>query len=325
MKKFLMLQTGNLPPLCEYPNSKQKKVTGNFVNQAKIQICAENTEGLTGRGIGVAVLDTGCYPHADFEHRITAFADMVQKRPGPYDDNGHGTHVCGIIGGNGSDCQGIRCGVAPGCNLIPIKVLDKRGNGYASDVLAGLRFIRENKERLGIRIVNISVGSLTRKGMGENSALVRGVNEAWDDDLVVIVAAGNMGPKNYTITTPGISRKVITVGCSDDNKEVNVMGSRMIDYSGRGPTGACVCKPDVVAPGASVVSCSNEPGGYTAKSGTSMATPLLSGAVALLLEKYPDMSNRDVKLRLRERCRDLNLPKNQQGWGLLDVEQLLKD
>lgn len=295
------------------------------MNQARLQIHCEDTGGFTGRNVGVAILDTGCFLHEDFEHRVIAFSDMVQKRLVPYDDNGHGSHICGIIGGDGHASDGQYQGVAPGCNLIPIKVLDRRGNGFASDVLTGLRFIRENREKLGIRIVNISVGSLSRKSMGENSALVRGVNDAWDDGLVVVVAAGNMGPRRGTITTPGISRKVITVGCSDDNKEVNVMGNRMVDYSGRGPTGSCICKPDVVAPGAAVISCSNQTGKYTTKSGTSMATPLVSGAIALLLEKYPDMSNRDVKLRLRERCTDLGLPQNQQGWGLLDVEKLLRD
>ncbi len=97
--------------------------------------------------------------------------------------------------------------------------------------------------------------------MSENSVLVRGVNAAWDDGLVVCVAAGNMGPGKNTITTPGISRKVITVGCSDDYKEVNVMGNRMIDYSGRGPTGACICKPEIIAPGAGIISCAPETGG----------------------------------------------------------------
>ena len=103
------------------------------------------------------------------------------------------------------------------------------------------------------------------------------------------------------------------------------MGNRMVEYSGRGPTGACICKPEIVAPGAGIVSCSNEPGRYAVKSGTSMSTPVVAGAIALLLEKYPDMSNRDVKLRLRERSADMGLPRNQQGWGLLDVERLLAD
>ena len=280
---------------------------------------------LTGKGVGVAVLDTGIYPHEDFKRRITAFQDMVNRRLTAYDDNGHGTHIAAIIGGDGSSSQGMYRGVAPGCNIIAVKVLDHRGNGFASDVLAGLRWIRENRERYGIRIVNISVGSLSRRNMTENSVLVRGVNGAWDDGLVVVVAAGNHGPGRMTVTTPGISRKVITVGCSDDHKEVDVMGSRMVDYSGRGPTMACICKPDIVAPGSGIVSCSNEPGKYFSKSGTSMSTPLVSGAIALLLEKYPQMANRDVKLRLRERAVDMGLPRNHQGWGRLDVERLVAD
>ena len=174
-------------------------------------------------------------------------------------------------------------------------------------------------------MVNISVGSYSRRNMGENSALVRGVDAAWDDGLVVVVAAGNNGPGRMTVTTPGISRKVITVGCSDDDQEVTVMGTRMVDYSGRGPTGACICKPEILAPGAAIISCCNEEERYSVKSGTSMSTPIVAGAIALLLEKYPSMTNRDVKLRLRERAVDLGLPRNRQGWGLLDVERLLAD
>lgn len=296
------------------------------MNQVKQLIhCGEAYDlGTTGKGIGVAVLDTGIFPHEDFENRIAVFKDMIQHKNTPYDDNGHGTHISAIIGGAGTASGGRYCGVAPGCHIISVKVLDRKGNGYASDVLAGLRWIRENKERYGIRIVNISVGSYSRKGMSEESVLVKGVNAAWDDGMVVVVAAGNQGPGRMTITTPGISRKVITVGCSDDHKEVNVSGNRMIDYSGRGPTGACICKPDIVAPGSSVISCCNEAGRYMIKSGTSMSTPIVTGAIALLLEKYPQMSNRDVKLRLRERCIDLGLPKNQQGWGGLDVCRLLE-
>lgn len=303
-----------------------KKVRYGKLNQAKQLIrCREDYDmEMTGRGVGVAVLDTGIYPHEDFEDRIMVFKDFVQKRREAYDDNGHGTHISAIIGGSGHASEGRYCGVAPGCGIIAIKVLDHKGNGFASDVLAGLKWVREHKEKYGIRIVNISVGSYSKKNMNENSALVKGVDAAWDDGLVVVVAAGNQGPGRNTITTPGISRKVITVGCSDDHKVVNVMGSNMVDYSGRGPTGACICKPDVVAPGSGIISCANEPGRYMVKSGTSMSTPLVSGAIALLLEKYPHMSNRDVKLRLADHCIDLGLPRNQQGWGGLDVCRLLE-
>lgn len=280
--------------------------------------------GLSGKGVGVAVLDTGVFLHRDFDKRIIGFADMVNHRAGPYDDCGHGSHICGIIGGSGEASDGRYQGMAPRCSLTVVKVLDRRGNGYAADVIAGIGWILERQKQLGIRILNISVGSCGKKGLSENSALVKAVNRAWDAGLVVVVAAGNNGPRRMSITTPGISRKVITVGCSDDSTEVMVGGHRMIDYSGRGPTAACICKPDVVAPGSRVVSCACRIDKYAIKSGTSMSTPIVSGAIALLLEKYPNMSNRDVKLKLMESSADIGLPRNQQGWGLLNVERLLK-
>ena len=284
--------------------------------------------GLTGKGAGVAVLDTGLFPHRDFEDRIAGFADMVNHNPGPYDDCGHGTHICGIIGGSGVSSGGRYQGIAPGCTLTAVKVLDRRGNGSVTDVLAGIDWVLRHREQLGIRILNISVGSCTRKGMSANSALVKGVDRGWDEGLVVVVAAGNRGPGRMTITTPGISRKVITVGCSDDDREVLVGGNRMVDYSGRGPTAACVCKPDVTAPGAYIRSCSadfEKPGHrlYTEKSGTSMATPVVSGSLALLLSADRELTNKQVKLKLRSSCRNLGLPRNQQGWGQIWVPGLL--
>lgn len=297
----------------------------NRMNHVKKQIFCRDaySMGLTGKGVGVAVLDTGIFPHRDFDHRIAGFADMINHRQTPYDDCGHGSHICGIIGGSGAFSDGRYQGMAPDCHLIMVKTLDRKGNGYASDMLAGIAWILEKKDDLGIRIVNISVGACGKKIANEASALVRGVNQAWDAGLVVVVAAGNNGPGRMSITTPGISRKVITVGCSDDEKEVLVGKKRMMNYSGRGPTAACICKPDVIAPGSRVVSCAHRPDQYAIKSGTSMSTPIVSGAIALLLEKYPDMTNRDVKLKLMESAQDLGLPKNQQGWGLLHVEKLL--
>ncbi|WP_429143828.1 S8 family peptidase [Anaerotaenia torta] len=302
--------------------------------------------GYFGRGVGVAIVDTGITLHKDFVdggNRVIGFVDFINRRAEPYDDNGHGTHVAGIVGGNGFSSQGRYQGLAPECNLIGVKVLDKRGDGNISDVLAGLQWIIDNKKRYNIRVVNISVGTSAKESLDENSLLVQGVNAVWDSGIVVVVAAGNNGPGPMSISTPGISRKVITVGSSDDNVAVEVFGSgRTKDYSGRGPTPFCIKKPDIVAPGSNIISCNicrypsraksselrhsavDSPMIYTIKSGTSMATPVVTGAIALLLSAHPQLSNREVKLRLRSCAINLGQHWEKQGWGLLNVRRLLE-
>ncbi|HKL99363.1 MAG TPA: S8 family peptidase [Mobilitalea sp.] len=301
--------------------------------------------GFTGQGVGVAIVDTGISLHKDFiegGNRVIAFKDFISGKQEPYDDNGHGTHVAGIIGGNGYSSKGKYAGVAPDCNFIVIKVLDQKGDGNISDVLAGLQWIIDHRKEHNIRIVNISVGTSAKDNLDENSLLVQGVNAVWDSGIIVVVAAGNNGPGPMSISTPGISRKVITVGSSDDNVSVEVFGTRAKDYSGRGPTPYCIKKPDIVAPGSSIISCNfnrvigREKGGevkikttdspmmYTIKSGTSMATPVVSGAIALLLSAHPEYTNREVKLRLRSSATDLGQHWEKQGWGLLNVKKLLE-
>lgn len=218
--------------------------------------------------------------------------------------------------------------MAPECNIISIKVLDSQGNGSIKNVINGLKTVIEQRKRFNIRVVNISVGSHPHEGNKDEEELLRWVDYAWDIGLVVVAAAGNFGPNRGTITIPGISKKVITVGSSNDQFFINGVKKNGGSYSGRGPTSECILKPDVVAPGTYITSCN---GGYekrfqkryTIKSGTSMSTPVVSGAIALLLSKYPSISNVEVKLRLRETSDDLGLPRNQQGWGQLNVERLL--
>ena len=283
----------------------------------------------TGENVGIAVLDTGIFPHMDFslpQNRITAFYDFISGRKKPYDDNGHGTHICGICSGNGIAAQGKYCGIAPKSHLIVGKILDSEGNGSISSILEAIRWVIETKDIYRTRILNISIGTDGSEPISEDSVLVRGVNEAWDAGLIVVAAAGNNGPAPMSVTAPGISRKIITVGAADDYKHIYIRGRKISNYSGRGPTKECIQKPDVVAPGSNIISCDSrliKGTGYTSRSGTSMATPIVSGAIALLLEKYPSMTNKDVKLRLRGSCDDLGLPKSQQGWGLLNLDRLL--
>ena len=130
----------------------------------------------TGKGIGVAVLDTGIFPHIDFGSRISVFRDFTGVRRSPYDDNGHGTHVSGILGGDGTASQGRYKGAAPGCGIVALKVLDRFGNGSREDVLQAFQWIEDFGKIYNIRIVNISVGT-TSRSMNEQTDLLAGVEQ----------------------------------------------------------------------------------------------------------------------------------------------------
>ena len=300
---------------------KVKKTIGYWCDDTRSGVYA-------GKGIGVAILDTGISYHPDFERRIIAFRDMRKENKFGYDMNGHGTHVAGIIGGSGKLSNGQYSGIAPCCNLIMVRVLDEKGDGEIATVIEGIRWIRKNRTRYNIRIVNISVGTLPHYGDCEEDDLLKEVEQLWDEGVVVVAAAGNFGPAWGTITTPGISKKIITVGASNDEEESERLGKLRKNYSGRGPTRECVVKPDLVAPGSCVISCNGRyqrtGRAYTEKSGTSMSAPVVAGAIAVLLSKYSSMSNLEVKLRLRQTCVDLGLNKNRQGWGMLHVKALLE-
>lgn len=308
------------------------------MNMAKkvVQASYDRENSALGENITVAILDTGLYPHNDFikkKNRIIAFKDFINGIDGAYDDNGHGTHVAGIIGGDGYESEGEYEGIAPLCNIIGIKVLGKNGAGNVSDVLAGLQWVLDNKEKYNIKIINLSVGMEDLEG--EDFALVKAVDIVWDNDIVVVCAAGNNGPNKSTITTPGISRKVITVGSSDDAQTVSILDDLISNYSSRGPTANCIKKPDVVAPGSNITSCNcsnhyfpknnvypTELAGYIKKSGTSMAAPIITGMIARLLSDFPNLTNKDIKLSFKYVANDLGFPQEQQGWGLVDLKSL---
>lgn len=271
----------------------------------------------TGKGIGVCILDTGIYEHIDFTGRIWAFYDFLAFKRRPYDDNGHGTHVAGLVAGDGTASMGKYRGAAPGCGIIALKVLDCYGTGSQDDVLRALRWIREYRQQYRIRVVNISVGT-TCNSKRNHARLLKSVEQLWDEGVVVVTAAGNQGPRPGSITAPGSSKKVITVGSSD------LLEGRSA-ISGRGPTAECVCKPDIVAPGSKIMSCvPGKPYSYGVKSGTSMSTPLVTGAIACALEKNPALTNTDIKTMLMNSADDMGLPQNLQGWGKFNRRKFLK-
>lgn len=282
-------------------------------------------KGYEGSGIGVAVLDTGVASHKDLikpQNRIVAFKDLVNGRKEPYDDNGHGTHVAGIIAGNGYSSDGKYKGVAPNANIIGIKCLDKNGGGSSSDIISGLSYVMEIRDQFNIKIINLSLGTPANINP-EKDPIVRAVEKCVDEGLIVVTAAGNSGPGPRTILSPGVSRRVITVGAVDDKRTIDTSDDIIADFSSRGPTLEGIQKPDLVAPGVNINSLSHiDLSNYSSLSGTSMATPLVSGSLALLYNKYGDLSPSQYKEKLTDACISLKDTKESQGAGLLNLKLL---
>ena len=265
--------------------------------------------GPIGRGIKVAILDTGLDPdHPDFAGRIINGADFSGQ--GARDRHGHGTHVAGIVAGAGAKYRGL----APGAGLYIAKVLDNDGNGMMSDVIAGLEWAAQQQ----VHVINISLGS--SEPSDGNDALSAACDIVVGRGITVCVAAGNDGPGPGTIGSPGAARQVITVGASTKRDGI-------VSFSSRGPTLDGRAKPDILLPGQGIVSCraANTSLGapisalYTSNSGTSMASPHAAGAAALLLEAEPQLTPGEIKGRFVQAAYDLGLDPNTQGAGRLDV------
>lgn len=282
-----------------------------------------------GTGIVIAVLDTGVGKHPDLDGKVLDFRDFVNGRPDPYDDSGHGTHICGILCGSGRLSEGRYRGMAPGARLVVGKVLDAKGDGATESMLEGLEWVLARREQYRIRILNVSVGIGALDDRTKEAALLRKLEQLWEEGILVVCAAGNKGPKNNSITSIGGNSCVVTVGCHDGAYYRDFPG-RCEAYSGRGDLNGRVRKPDLVAPGTEIVSCdvrcretrNGYRNAYLAKSGTSMATPVVSGAAALLMQEDPGMTNEECRNRLLFTCTDLGLPWNRQGFGMLNVGRL---
>ena len=291
-----------------------------------------------GAGVTIAMVDSGVALHPDIQ-TLTAAVDIVNPAlpiPGggaslaggdpndpanSIDPNGHGTHVAGILVGNGLHSpDGRMAGVAPQANLVSVRVLDGTGRGLTSDVMAGLQWTLDNKTQYGIRVVNLSIGHPVYEPAAVDP-LVQAVDALWDAGVVVVCSAGNGGRNGYvTITSPCNSRKVITVGAMNDHGTPDVSDDTTTTYSSRGPTALdLVAKPDLVAPGNRIVSLRSagsnqdtlfpdrrvaadpsapEVAEYFEMSGTSMASPIVAGTVALMLEQDPALNPGTIKARL---------------------------
>jgi serine protease AprX len=285
------------------------------------------TSQYTGKDVGVAIIDTGVAMHPDLvkpHNRITAFKDFVNKKKSPYDDNGHGTHVAGCIAGNGYSSQGKYAGVAPEANIIAVKALDQDGSGDTSDVLAAIQWVVDNREKYSIKVLNLSLG--TQANSYSYSPLDKAVMAAWERGLTVVAAAGNEGPKKYSISSPGICPDIITVGALDDRNTPSSRDDVIANFSSRGPTRRCVMKPDIVAPGVDIISLAVPAEGsqelYKSLSGTSMATPVVSGCAVLVHQMFPSYTNNQVKKLIISTTDDLGYPPYAQGRGLINLEKI---
>ena len=275
----------------------------------------------TGRGVGVAVIDTGVAGDVqDFQRlsdgssRVIASAVTNPCAKDANDHYGHGTHVAGLIAGNslawptGHNLYGRYMGVAPRANIVSVKVSDDDGNTTVLDVINGLQFAVDNKAALGIRVVNLSLASMTAESY-RTDPLDAAVEQAWFNGLTVVAAAGNEGATQDGVTfAPANDPWVVTVGALDDKGTWMRGDDSLAPWSSRGLTQDGVRKPDVLAPGVGLVStlavgsdfqdlcpgCVVD-GRYFRAGGTSMATAVVSGAAALLLEDHPDWTPAQVK------------------------------
>lgn len=287
-----------------------------------------NAAGWDGEGVNVAVVDTGIEKtHPALEGRITGCVKIEAgvHYPTCEDDNGHGTHVAGTIGAQPTATESDIVGVAPQVTFSAVKVLNAAGAGLTSDVIAGMQWVIDNKDTYGIEVMSMSLGGETcGDGTSDAAQMADQVVEA---GIVAVIAAGNEGDGECSVTVPGTAEKVVTVGAVDDFATKNYEDDHVAGFSSRGPTADGRTKPDVVAPGVGITS-TYIGGTYATLDGTSMATPHVSGVVANLLEQDPTLTPGEVKTQLHSTAIELPgtvhaTPNNDVGWGFVGSCDLL--
>lgn len=243
--------------------------------------------------------------------------------------------MCGILAGTGLASEGKYRGIAPGCMLICGKVLDFKGGGSLKSLIKGLEWIIEIRKQFSIKLLNISIemGVDAKLDKEELLLMYKYLEELWSAGVMIVGAAGNHGPEPMSISPISENGCCLCVSCHDEGF-VGKNGKSCSEYSGRGPGKGVLYfsrrdnplkKPDIVAPGTDIMACSHRLRPlYVAKSGTSMATPIVSGACALFMQKYPNVTNTQIKRCLLTATRDLGEPWNVQGAGMLSVSRFLQ-
>ncbi len=293
----------------------------------------EGPSYLQGQGVGVAVVDSGIFKTKDLDKRVTASANFNTSYHTSMDAYGHGTFVAGIIGDDGKHSSGGYMGVAPKTNMINVRVSDDLGMSTESDVVGGLQWVLQNKTRYNIRVVNMSLNAGTPEPYN-TSPLDAAAEVLWFNGIVVVVSAGNNGTN--TLYAPANDPFVITVGASNDQGTINLSDDTVAPFSAYGVTETGAVKPDLVAPGTNIGSLlpqnnsltisalhpSNRiNSNYFRMSGTSMAAPMVAGAVALLLQDEPNLNPDQVKYRLKATANAnwSGYDSTRAGAGYLDV------
>jgi serine protease AprX len=267
--------------------------------------------GDTGQGVTVAVLDTGIDNLPDFAGRLLGGVDLTNTNNPYQDDYGHGTFVAGLIAGNGASSNGQYSGEAPGADLVSIKVAGADGTTHLGTVISGLQWAVDHRSSYGIKVLNISLGFPPGKST-VNNPLDQAVEATWNAGIAVVTSAGNAGPFDGTVMSPGDDPLAITAGALDDMATSSPGDDEMTNFSSAGPTSPDGwAKPDLVTSGRSVVSLA-APGstvynGYPGArvgpanfvgSGTSFSAAITSGAAALVLADNPGLTPNQVKARL---------------------------
>ena len=284
-----------------------------------------DADGYRGSGVTVAVVDTGISSVPDLAGRVLPVRDdltgvtrpcvNLSGEPDCTDTYGHGTFMAGIIAGSGAGSGGLYKGMAPDANLVSVKIAGRDGSADVSNVLAAIQWVVSFKDVYGIRVLNLSLGTDSTQTF-RTDPLNYAVERAWNAGVAVVVAAANRGPDAGTISKPGDDPWVITVGAIDDRGTPGLGDDHVPDFTSRGPTATDgLAKPDVVAPGAHVVSLqapgssiatnvgTSMTGGYRIGSGTSMAAAVVSGAAALLVGADPSITPDRLKYALTATAR----------------------
>ncbi|MGW1720278.1 S8 family peptidase [Streptomyces sp. NPDC002156] len=277
--------------------------------------------GYDGKGVKIAVLDTGVdATHPDLKSQVIAAKNFTPAATTD-DKVGHGTHVASIAAGTGAKSGGKYKGVAPGAKIISGKVLDDTGSGDDSGILAGMEWAAEQ----GAQVVNLSLGGQDTPEVDPLEALVDKLSE--EKGILFAIAAGNSGPES--VGSPGSADKALTVGAVDDK-------DLLADFSSTGPrVGDGAIKPDVTAPGVDITAASakgslieqevgENPAGYLSISGTSMATPHVAGAAAILKQEHPDWTYAEIKGALTGSAKGGKYTPFQQGSGRIQVDKAIK-